>query len=114
MHFPVPWNKKPHRRVFCKAFLQESLRVLDDNGLLHLRSDDEIYFRDALNLALSYKHINLQVQKNHKNAIVSKYEARWERQNKDIFDLKIFKTSSESQDFSYQISKKRTKCRKKL
>ena len=105
VHFPVPWNKKPHRRVFCKAFLQESLRVLDDNGLLHLRSDDEIYFRDALNLALSYKHINLQVQKNHKNAIVSKYEARWERQNKDIFDLKIFKTSSESQDSHIKSAK---------
>lgn len=105
VHFPVPWNKKPHRRVFCKAFLEESLRVLDDNALLHLRSDDETYFRDALNLALSYKHINLQVQKNHKNAIVSKYEARWERQNKDIFDLKIFKTTTQGQDSCIKSAK---------
>lgn len=98
VHFPVPWNKKPHRRVFCESFLSESLRVLDEGALLHLRSDDEIYFRDALNLALSYKHIDLQVQKNHKNAIMSKYEARWERQNKDIFDLKIFKSTTQKQD----------------
>lgn len=98
VHFPIPWNKKVHRRVFCQAFLQESLRVLDDNALLHLRSDDEIYFRDALDLALSHKSINLQVQKNHKNAIVSKYEARWKRQNKDIFDLKIYKTLTNKQD----------------
>ncbi|WP_300732045.1 tRNA (guanosine(46)-N7)-methyltransferase TrmB [uncultured Helicobacter sp.] len=90
VHFPVPWNKKPHRRIFSQKFLTQSLRVLDSKGMLHLRSDDEIYFKDALNLALNEPHISLEVHKNCKNIITSKYEARWERQQKDIYDMKIF------------------------
>ncbi|WP_301193706.1 tRNA (guanosine(46)-N7)-methyltransferase TrmB [Helicobacter japonicus] len=90
LHFPVPWNKKPHRRVFSQKFLEESLRVLDEGGILHLRSDDEIYFKDALNLALNAPKITLEVHKNSKIPIISKYEARWERAQKDIYDMKIF------------------------
>jgi len=28
VHFPVPWDKKPQRRVISKSFLEESMRVL--------------------------------------------------------------------------------------
>ncbi len=27
VHFPVPWDKKPHRRVISQSFLKEAMRV---------------------------------------------------------------------------------------
>ena len=44
VHFPVPWDKKPHRRVFSAAFIEEALRVLRPNGTLELRTDSQLYF----------------------------------------------------------------------
>ena len=44
VHFPVPWDKKPHRRVISKDFLLESLRVLKVDGKLELRTDSDNYF----------------------------------------------------------------------
>ncbi|TLD88283.1 MULTISPECIES: tRNA (guanosine(46)-N7)-methyltransferase TrmB [Helicobacter] len=107
LHFPVPWNKKPHRRVFSARFLQEVLRVLDENAFLHLRSDDEIYFKDTLNLALNEPLLHLEVYKNTKLDITSKYEARWERQQKDIYDMKIFKQNGEKNTKNVQNNQNR-------
>lgn len=102
LHFPVPWHKKPHRRVFSQRFLQESLRVLDEGGFVHLRSDDEIYFKDALSLALNEPHIHLEVHKNAKIPITSKYEARWEKQQKNIYDMKIFQQNTQNATKNHQ------------
>ncbi len=44
VHFPVPWDKKTHRRVISKSFLAESMRVLDKGGRLELRTDSDNYF----------------------------------------------------------------------
>ncbi|MEA2028122.1 MAG: tRNA (guanosine(46)-N7)-methyltransferase TrmB, partial [Campylobacterota bacterium] len=44
VHFPVPWDKKPHRRVISPSFLNESLRVLQSGGTLELRTDSDNYF----------------------------------------------------------------------
>jgi tRNA (guanine-N7-)-methyltransferase len=41
VHFPVPWDKKPHRRVISENFLKESLRVLEVEGELELRTDSD-------------------------------------------------------------------------
>lgn len=98
LHFPVPWNKKPHRRVFSQKFLQESLRILKKNGMLHLRSDDETYFNDAISTALSESCINFEVHKNSENVVTSKYEARWKKQQKNIYDMKIFNTKLQNID----------------
>jgi tRNA (guanine-N7-)-methyltransferase len=48
VHFPVPWDKKPHRRVISEAFLSEAERVLRVGGTLELRTDSEAYYRFAL------------------------------------------------------------------
>lgn len=96
VHFPVPWNKKPHRRIFSHKFLKESLRVLESGAILHLRSDDWVYFYDSLMLVLQNKYASFEVKKNNKQEITSKYEARWERQEKDIYDLYIQSNSTPS------------------
>ncbi|RDU61003.1 tRNA (guanosine(46)-N7)-methyltransferase TrmB [Helicobacter marmotae] len=107
IHFPIPWNKKPHRRVFSQKFLQESLRVLDEGKTLHLRSDDDIYFKDSLTLALLEPSISFEVHKNTAIAIVSKYEARWKKQQKNIYDMKIF--AQKTQDNTKNAQKYRKK-----
>ena len=151
LHFPVPWNDSPSRRVFSEHFLAIALRVLKKGGILELKTDDEIYFKDALSISKNLQ--NLQSPPNQKkqstpkiarkmtqkmtiesriqtpqdfakndfansgetnptatiehnpkssqksnskdstqalsSQIISKYQARWLRQNKNIFTLKV-------------------------
>ncbi|GAX87252.1 tRNA (guanine-N7-)-methyltransferase [Lebetimonas natsushimae] len=87
VHFPVPWDKKPHRRVINKDFISESIRTLKENGFLHLRTDSENYFNYSLNEFLNFKKIELNVKKNIPYAVSSKYEDRWKRMNKNIYDI---------------------------
>lgn len=106
LHFPVPWNKKPHRRVLTKDFLIQALRVLKPQHSLHLRTDDEEYFSDALALALDNFQADFSVHKNLTQKIISKYEARWLKQQKNIYDI-YFKSLTRdetlcfSEDFTF-------------
>lgn len=94
VHFPVPWNDKPHRRVMSKKFLSEALRLLKLNAFIELRSDDEKYFRDSLEMVLTYENARVEIVKNLSACVVSKYEARWQKQGKNIFNLRIFSLES--------------------
>lgn len=151
LHFPVPWNDSPSRRVFSEHFLVLALRVLKKGGILELKTDDEIYFKDALSISKNLQNpqpttkqkkqsttkiarkmtqkmtIESSIQtpqdfkkndfanngetnptatieynpKSSQNSnskdstqalssqIISKYQARWLRQNKNIFTLKV-------------------------
>ena len=88
VHFPVPWDKKPHRRVISKPFIQEAKRVLKPGGILELRTDSRLYFDYSLDLFLQESKADLEVTKNIEPPIVSKYEARWLRLGKDIYDIR--------------------------
>lgn len=89
VHFPVPWDKKPHRRVISPSFLEESLRVLRAGGRLELRTDSDKYFWYALETFFSVPKIEVEVRKNEALEVTSKYEARWLRQEKDIYDVYV-------------------------
>lgn len=93
VHFPVPWEGAPHRRVISHHFVEESLRVLEVGGSLQLRTDDEEYFRYSLDVVLGFDQAVASFQKNKDAAVVSKYEDRWRRQEKDIYDLSIVATT---------------------
>lgn len=90
MHFPVPWNNKPHRRVMSQKFLLDALRVLKTNAFFEMRSDDEKYFRDSFEIALACDTARIEIIKNLSTCVVSKYEARWQKQGKNIFNFRIF------------------------
>jgi len=107
VHFPVPWDKKPHRRVINKDFINESKRTLKKNGFLHLRTDSENYFNYSLNLFLEEKNSHIEVKKNIPYEITSKYEERWLKQGKNIYDIFFYslensKEISEEFDFSFE------------
>ena len=95
VHFPVPWDKKPHRRVISEAFLNEAIRVLKPGGTLELRTDSEEYYRYALETFSAPQKSRFEVYKNRDIAISSKYEDRWKKMEKNIYDV-IFTCDIES------------------
>ncbi len=96
LHFPVPWDKKPHRRVMSKTFIDEVVRVLKKDGRLELRTDSENYFKYSRDILLSLNESEILIKKNINIEISSKYEDRWIKMDKNIYDI-IFinKTISE-------------------
>ena len=89
VHFPVPWDKKPHKRVISSEFIKESLKCLKVSGTLELRTDSQNYFDYSLSEFLKLEHLNLHINKNRDLDISSKYEDRWKRQEKDIYDITL-------------------------
>ena len=91
VHFPVPWDKKPHRRVISSSFLDESMRVLRESGRLELRTDSDNYYWYALETFFgpSVPKTQVEIRKNEALEVTSKYEARWLRQEKDIYDVYV-------------------------
>ena len=89
VHFPVPWDKKPHRRVISPAFINESTRVLAPQGRLELRTDSENYFAYSWETFIALNKAKLEVNKNQEIAISSKYEDRWKKMEKNIYDITL-------------------------
>lgn len=87
VHFPVPWDKKPHRRVFSAAFIEEALRVLHVNATLELRTDSPLYFEFTFSQMMQLSKADVHVKKNAELEITSKYEDRWRKMEKDIYDV---------------------------
>ncbi len=112
VHFPVPWDKKPHRRVISSQFLEESMRVLKPEGRLELRTDSDNYFWYALETFFALPKTEVKVRKNEALEVTSKYEARWLKQKKDIYDLyvtcrEVSKEKVERLEFNFNIVKYR-------
>ena len=112
VHFPVPWDKKPQRRVISRSFVDESMRVLRVGGRLELRTDSDKYFWYALETFFSVPKVEVEVRKNEALEVTSKYEARWKRQEKDIYDVYVKCTQDSepkvlSVDFNFNIVKYR-------
>ncbi|WP_457744269.1 tRNA (guanosine(46)-N7)-methyltransferase TrmB [Sulfurimonas sp.] len=87
VHFPVPWDKKPHRRVISTSFIEESRRVLKVDGTLELRTDSENYYAYSYETFIAFNKTTLHINKNKDIAISSKYEDRWKKQEKNIYDV---------------------------
>ncbi len=87
VHFPVPWDKKPHRRVISTNFIEEARRILKIGGTLELRTDSENYYAYSYETFMASLKISLQIHKNRDIAISSKYEDRWKKMQKNIYDV---------------------------
>ena len=91
VHFPVPWDKKPLRRVISPSFLAESMRVLAEGGRLELRTDSDNYYWYSLEtfFGKAVPKTHVEIRKNEALEVTSKYEARWLKQEKDIYDVYV-------------------------
>ena len=87
VHFPVPWDKKPHRRVISTSFIEESRRVLKVDGRLELRTDSENYYAYSYETFIAFNKTTLHINKNKEIAVSSKYEDRWKLMEKNIYDV---------------------------
>lgn len=87
LHFPVPWPKDPHRRVVSKMFAGECQRVLKNGGKFELRTDEQDYAQYTLSQFLDLTNLQIIIKKNADLSITSKYEERWKKLQKNIFDL---------------------------
>lgn len=104
LHFPVPWGKSKMRRVVSPQFALECQRTLKDGGTFELRSDDRDYTDFTICCFMDLKNANMQIFKNRFLEISSKYEDRWIRQNKDIYDvICAFYGSSDELDLDFKF-----------
>lgn len=90
LHFPVPWDDAPHRRVISDEFASQIARTLGCSGRFELRTDSEEYFLYAMQKLSPYvqrKAGEISHFKNRDAAVASKYEDRWRKMDKDIYDL---------------------------
>jgi tRNA (guanine-N7-)-methyltransferase len=90
VHFPVPWDKKENRRVIKSSFTKEALRTLKIDGTLEVRTDSENYFTHTTKIFLENNTLRMKINKNHNNDISSKYEDRWVKQEKNIYDIILY------------------------
>ncbi|WP_169942586.1 tRNA (guanosine(46)-N7)-methyltransferase TrmB [Campylobacter sp. RM15925] len=86
LHFPVPWDDAPHRRVVSEKFIKECERTLKNGGKFELRSDSRAYTDYTIEQILNLTSAKLSIYKNRNLAVSSKYEDRWKKQSKDIYD----------------------------
>jgi tRNA (guanine-N7-)-methyltransferase len=115
VHFPVPWDKKQNRRVIKSSFTKEALRTLKIDGTLEVRTDSENYFTHTTKIFLENNTLRMKINKNHNNDISSKYEDRWVKQEKNIYDIILYAEENSpnisiNNNFSFediQIDKKR-------
>ena len=115
VHFPVPWDKKPHRRVISPSFLDESMRVLRKEGRLELRTDSDNYFWYSLETFFAVPKTEVEIRKNEALEVTSKYEARWIKQEKDIYDIYVkCRERSESKKLSIDFNFNTVKYQKGL
>ena len=98
VHFPVPWDKKPHRRIYSNEFINEALRVLKVTGTLELRTDSRKYFDYCTELLTHLPKGKITIDINKDLAVSSKYEDRWKKQGKNIYDVVL-----EAQDLDKNI-----------
>ncbi len=87
VHFPVPWDKKPHRRVISTSFIEEARRVLCVDGRLELRTDSEKYYAYSYETFIAFNKTTLHINKNKDIEVSSKYEDRWKKMQKNIYDV---------------------------
>lgn len=109
VHFPVPWDKKPHRRIYSNEFVNEALRILKIDGTLELRTDSRNYFDFCMELLTNLPKGKITVDINKDLEVSSKYEDRWKKQGKNIYDVVLLSQSEDTPinlnfDFSFDFS----------
>ncbi|AXX86874.1 tRNA (guanosine(46)-N7)-methyltransferase TrmB [Malaciobacter marinus] len=105
VHFPVPWDKKPHRRIYSNEFIDEALRVLMPKGTLELRSDSRKYFDYCVELLTNLNSGKITIDINKDLEVSSKYEDRWKKQGKNIYDVVLqCQREDEDIDLKYDFS----------
>ncbi|TNO53511.1 tRNA (guanosine(46)-N7)-methyltransferase TrmB, partial [Campylobacter jejuni] len=77
---------------------KECARVLTTQGVFELRTDSYEYFDFTFKEFLEFSSPQFSIRKNENLEISSKYEDRWKRQEKDIYDLWVWNLDKEEKN----------------
>jgi tRNA (guanine-N7-)-methyltransferase len=75
--------------VISTTFIEEARRVLKVEGRLELRTDSENYYAYSYETFIAFPKTILHINKNRDIAISSKYEDRWKKMQKNIYDVSM-------------------------
>jgi len=67
----------------------ESIRVLMPGGTLELRTDSDNYFAYSFETLMALRQNHVEIFKNRLLDVSSKYEDRWRRMEKNIYDVHL-------------------------
>lgn len=87
IHFPIPWDSSPSKRILTKVSVKNIARVLKKGGFMHLRSDSPSFYKYSKALLEAEKNLDCESFSNQNIDTISKYEQRWRNQEKDIYDI---------------------------
>lgn len=95
LNFSDPWPKKKHarRRLTHPGFIKEYVRLLDERGELHFKTDSRSLFEFSLNsfvdMNIRLRSISLDLHKDGPapNNVMTEYESKFYEQNMPIYRL---------------------------
>ena len=95
--FPDPWHKKRHnkRRLINKGFLDELVRVIEADGVLHIATDWEPYADEVLELLTAHPHFDntaVTFARRPDWRPLTKYEARGQTLGHRVRDIIFTRT----------------------
>jgi len=74
-------------KIDPEPFPQTAAWIEGDAGTLELRTDSDNYFAYAFETFMRLRQNDLRIRKNASIGVSSKYEDRWKRMEKNIYDL---------------------------
>lgn len=94
LHFSDPWPKKRthKRRLTYPPFLKKYERILKNNGVLIVKSDNHDFFEDSLEYFKQSNFILKEIDRNYyrENEPMTAYQARFVSEGKPIYYAKYF------------------------
>ena len=94
--FPDPWPKRRHqrRRIFTRDFLDAVAVALEENGVLHVATDQLDYFKQIESLSRAHPQFAIVSQTRDEIALpLSKFEKKFRAQGAPVYWLTARKIS---------------------
>ncbi len=94
--FPDPWPKRRHqrRRIFTRDFLDAVAVALEENGVLHVATDELDYFKQIERLSRAHPQFAIVSQTRDEIALpLSKFEKKFRAQGAPVYWLTARKIS---------------------
>lgn len=113
LNFSDPWPKKKHarRRLTHRGFVEKYIRILNDSGEIHLKTDSQSLFEFSLNsfadMGLRMRHIslNLHAEGFHPDHVMTEYETKFAGQGMNIHRCEVVIGSRALEEHIAQINK---------
>ena len=97
LNFSDPWPKKRHarRRLTHRGFLEKYIRLLNERGEIHLKTDSQLLFEFSLNsfadsgLRMRNISLNLHAEGPHPDHVMTEYEMKFSGQGMNIHRCEV-------------------------